>query len=844
MKNNAEQSLYDLLITQNLEPEILDSAGKPVTDPSKAELFSFDYTTENQDYGTVVILIGDNNQLEVYFGDNLGRSMEADDKSGWYDFLHQLKSFASRNMMTFGLNNIARLKYTMKGMAAIKEGLFEGYYGRKNISYSDQPKQVRLMIKHNRNIDEGEARYRAIESLFVETALGERFKLPFRNLMGGRIMARHVSEGGTPYDAFGQHIVEVISEIGTLSRFIRATRGKKFTGHTDELVEIALRHYSDLKDKAKRMISQRGYLQERDMFDPAEISESSVTTDTIRDLFIEQNVDQRIEEALPIIAQLVNKKEDKMREANEFESWANQVMEGTWALPDTPEADAKLKELMSKPLIVGADATNATEQLYDLVGDDVLFDRLNDLADQDPNANCWDDEEVINRLGELGIDTSMGPGDADADGDADAMADPEMGTQTQPELDDQMGESDLNLMRRRAGIQQDMDEAVIPDPKYDHEPPAQESDPIPDDHDDEQGVAEGNGDTEIRPGMRVSQGTVVKVNGNTVTVKTSNGDMMTMNIHDVDQGVMEGLHPVIIDDIKRLSTLNPVSRYSAYANIRSYFKDNPELYKMASDLQGGYFEADILRGKYKTDALKAKYAELEPMHQAFIKQALGQGQGMTEETKQRDQYYYQRNNIWRIMDGDELVQEYTPARYEVPGAKKLLAQFDDEGYDVTHVISPMGVVTYLYGKPEDDLDENMTEGQEDSPVASAITRRILMQRADLLSKYGPEKVIAAIDDVADFVGDTEEIGSSDVSGWVRQVEQSLGGVDEGILDTAKKIGNQVFDKLGGGSDEELLNKLRKDAGLPPRMAVPNKKGVGEDLDTDGVMMTKPSNMSS
>ena len=52
-------------------------------------------------------------------------------------------------------------------------------------------------------------------------------------------------------------------------------------------------------------------------------------------------------------------------------------------------------------------------------------------------------------------------------------------------------------------------------------------------------VAEGHGEHQIRPGMRVSQGTVVKVNGNTVTVKASNGDMMTMNIHDVDQGVAE-----------------------------------------------------------------------------------------------------------------------------------------------------------------------------------------------------------------------------------------------------------------------------------------------------------------
>jgi hypothetical protein len=45
---------------------------------------------------------------------------------------------------------------------------------------------------------------------------------------------------------------------------------------------------------------------------------------------------------------------------------------------------------------------------------------------------------------------------------------------------------------------------------------------------------------------------------------------------------------------------------------------------------GGYYEADMLRGKYKTAEAKAKYAELEPMNQAFIKQALGQEQGVAE----------------------------------------------------------------------------------------------------------------------------------------------------------------------------------------------------------------------
>lgn len=113
------------------------------------------------------------------------------------------------------------------------------------------------------------------------------------------------------------------------------------------------------------------------------------------------------------------------------------------------------------------------------------------------------------------------------------------------------------------------------------------------------------------------------------------------------------------------------------------------------------------------------------------------------------------------------------------------------------------------------IPEGMLDGSDeiDNPVASAILRRILMQRTDLLAKHGPEKVSNAIGDVAEFVGDVDEIGSSDVSGWIKQIEQSLSGVDEGILDTVKKVGGKVLDKLGHGSDEDLLKKLQKDAGL-------------------------------
>lgn len=421
MDNNASTQLYELLVTRDFEPEILDAAGRPVTDPAEAELLSFDWKTENKNYGTVVVLLGRDNELEVYFGDNLGRTMEGDDKQDWYSFLQQLKQFAARNMLTFNINNINRLKYTMQGMAAIKEGLFEGYYGTRKVSYSDTPEKTRLVIKHNRDLGEGEARHHAIDSIFVETAAGERFRVPSRSLMHGKMIARHVSEGGNPYDAFGQHINDVVNEMNTLSKFVRAARSKQFNEAATDMIESAVRHYGELKNKAKRMISQRGYREEREQFDPAAVTETETVVDEIRNMFIEQNVDYRIEQALPILARL-NNRSNKMRELEEFESWAEEVNEGTWALPDSPDEQKRLDDILSKELIVGPDAVNATEQLYDLVGDDQLFDELEAIAKQNPDADVRN--VVIKRLQQLGREVNEPEVAEDIDTDGIMMTRP------------------------------------------------------------------------------------------------------------------------------------------------------------------------------------------------------------------------------------------------------------------------------------------------------------------------------------------------------------------------------------------------------------------------------------
>ena len=59
------------------------------------------------------------------------------------------------------------------------------------------------------------------------------------------------------------------------------------------------------------------------------------------------------------------------------------VNEGTWALPKTSKQKRELKKLLSKPL----KAKGATDKLYDILGDDDLFDQIGDFAETEPNAD-------------------------------------------------------------------------------------------------------------------------------------------------------------------------------------------------------------------------------------------------------------------------------------------------------------------------------------------------------------------------------------------------------------------------------------------------------------------------
>ena len=398
------QDLADFLVTKNFDPEYFDKQGQP-SEAGEATTIKFDYVADSgKNYGTAVCVIS-NDELSLYYGDNLGRGMEPEDKDEWYSFLEQLSNQAASHSATWSPTEINKLKHNLAGIAAIKEGLFEGYYGSRKVSYMGEQTQARLVIKHNRTLGEDDKRYRYVESLFIETADQERFRLPFKSLAAGRAMLEHVRQGGRPYDIRGNHITEMVSEMAVLSRFNRAQHRRVFEGVTQELVESAKQYYQNLQETVKHLGSTRGYQAYFESWAPDQVGEAEALVENLRDLFVEQTLDARIEAALPTLAK-IQQQGNNMKEAQIFENWIQNLSEGTWALPETPEQMEKLNQLMSGELIVGPDATNATEQLYDIVGDDELFDILNDLADRsEGRANVWDDSDVQRRLAELGIQT-------------------------------------------------------------------------------------------------------------------------------------------------------------------------------------------------------------------------------------------------------------------------------------------------------------------------------------------------------------------------------------------------------------------------------------------------------
>jgi hypothetical protein len=142
----------------------------------------------------------------------------------------------------------------------------------------------------------------------------------------------------------------------------------------------------------------------------------------------------------------------------------------------------------------------------------------------------------------------------------------------------------------------------------------------------------------------------------------------------------------------------------------------------------------------------------------------------------------------------------------------------------------------------------MEQPEDSNPVARAVLHRIMMQHPGVLATHGPERVMAAVDELADRVniGPDDEIGTSDVSGWTRDVIRMLAelpdepmNVGDALDESGVAEGRFIsgLEKIDRASDTVGYKKFQHALSTDPA----EKKKLARDVNRYNKVLNKPKN---
>jgi hypothetical protein len=238
----------------------------------------------------------------------------------------------------------ARIEYNDWLRDRMNEDVNEGFSGwagsaRKSVN---QLESARIIVKHKRSVDEEKrgARTRQIESIFIENAEGERFKFPSSNITAAKAMARHVQEGGAPFDDFGQHIYGIMEELNELKIFHRKNKRNDFFEDAAIGEEIGA-HIVNLRSSLKSMSTPRGYNTQMEGFNKESADISQERIDELKDATTMSYFDEDIAASLPYVARVIESMRKRQASESHIVEFARQVMNSTsgFALSESCDDD-------------------------------------------------------------------------------------------------------------------------------------------------------------------------------------------------------------------------------------------------------------------------------------------------------------------------------------------------------------------------------------------------------------------------------------------------------------------------------------------------------------------------
>jgi hypothetical protein len=390
-----------------------DEKAQATTDPAKARFFNFSYSDESgQDFGKVTISLIDETSLKVYYGQNISGEMDTSQRKDWYTFLRGLRKFAMRNLLTFDTRDIAKsglqlgdVKQQAKSDdvadandVRVTESRLYGTPGRPRESVADHG-SIRLRIKHSEPVvDEVRgSRSRKIESIFLETPEGERFKCSHNNLRAARAQAEHLNNGGTLYDEIAECINNMVAEMNAMRHFVRSTKNRQFEDReTADMAKAATKHYLNLQNTLNHLAYKKYYDEFVENYMQPEPIENDVDVDALKERFVKKVYDDRFNAALPIVYREYKRQQNSY--SDELAEWADTISEDSGE-NDVVDADNKLRalqELCRSPLLAGINGIDAKTDLEPIVnnlpGADELLTKITTMAD--PTRGQGSDADV------------------------------------------------------------------------------------------------------------------------------------------------------------------------------------------------------------------------------------------------------------------------------------------------------------------------------------------------------------------------------------------------------------------------------------------------------------------
>jgi len=354
MNANFERIAQDLVQQMStrfpsMKKETVD--GKPIDGKehrdSDARKISFDFTNRRngEKLTNVSISLSDADQkpaLLVLWNKNPR-------DSSWVDFLDELGDFAQSHSLDFKLQNPSQSNLDKRdpiGEGNMNESRLSG---TSRTSYQEIG-EAKIIVRHNQpvNYNAPNGRTQHIERIFIENAVGERYAYPVKHLNGARALAQHVSQGGTPHDDIGKHVVSLSEELAKL-RFFKnyVDRSEVISEAMGTIHSKVIERIEQIKKEVHTLQSPKNYALFKESFTsrPSRVVPEDILNDWVDRLTV-RSFNEELKAVFPYIYSLVDESDIPVKEIEVDDILAERVS-GEWV-----EVNRKAKELLAKGMTV------------------------------------------------------------------------------------------------------------------------------------------------------------------------------------------------------------------------------------------------------------------------------------------------------------------------------------------------------------------------------------------------------------------------------------------------------------------------------------------------------------